>query len=66
MLTPTENLIRMANQIADNNGHWPTHEECVERISGHIRKFWAPSMIEKLRANSSELSELAAEALAQV
>ena len=66
MIDPTENLVRMANQIAANNGHWPTHQECVERVSGHIRKFWAPSMIAKLRQNTQGLSDLARESLDHV
>ena len=50
MKTQTENLIHMANQIAHNNGHWPTETECVDRVAQHIKRFWAPAMIEKLKA----------------
>lgn len=60
MKTQTENLIHMVNQIAHNNSHWPTEDECVDRIAGHIKRFWAPSMIEKLKVQDpAALSELA-------
>lgn len=63
MLSPEQNLVRMANQIASNNGHWPTEQECIERTAGHIKRFWAPSMIDKLRPLSGDLSELAQKSL---
>lgn len=66
MLTPNENLIRMANQIASNNQHWPTEDECIERVSGHIKRFWAPQMIEKVKTLNDDLSELAQKALARL
>ncbi len=40
-----EHLVKMANQIADN---FSFHEDAVERISDHLRRFWAPSMQQKL------------------
>ncbi len=40
-----EHLVKMANQIADN---FSFHEDAVDRISDHLRRFWAPSMQEKL------------------
>jgi formate dehydrogenase subunit delta len=37
----------MANQIADN---FSFHEDSVERVADHLRRFWAPSMREQLIA----------------
>jgi formate dehydrogenase subunit delta len=40
-----ERLVKMANQIADNLSF---HDDSVERIADHLRRFWAPSMRQKL------------------
>jgi formate dehydrogenase subunit delta len=40
-----ERLVKMANQIADNLAF---HDDSVERIADHLRRFWAPSMRQKL------------------
>ena len=40
-----ENLVKMANQIADNLGF---HDDAVERTADHLRRFWAPSMRQQL------------------
>ena len=40
-----ERLVKMANQIADNLAF---HDDSVERIADHLRRFWAPSMQKKL------------------
>lgn len=36
-------LIKMVNQIANNNSH-QTEEESVDLILNHLKKFWALSM----------------------
>lgn len=38
-----EELVRMANQIADYFKAYP-EEEAVPGVAGHIRRFWDPSM----------------------
>lgn len=40
-----ERLVKMANQIADN---FSFHDDAVERTADHLRRFWAPSMRDKL------------------
>jgi formate dehydrogenase subunit delta len=40
-----QRLVKMANQIADNFGF---HDDAVERTADHLRRFWAPSMRDKL------------------
>jgi formate dehydrogenase subunit delta len=40
-----QQLAKMANQIADN---FSFHEDAVDRVADHLRRFWAPSMQRKL------------------
>lgn len=40
-----EQLVKMANQIADN---FSFHDDAAERTADHLRRFWAPSMRRKL------------------
>jgi formate dehydrogenase subunit delta len=64
-----EELIRMANQIADFFKVYP-HEEAVAEIANHIAKFWDPRMRRRLieidaRADNP-LAPLTREAVARV
>ena len=36
-----DQLAKMANQIADN---FSFHDDTVDRITDHLKRFWAPSM----------------------
>jgi len=40
-MSEVEQLVKMANQIAEN---FSFHEDSVARTSDHLRRFWAPSM----------------------
>lgn len=40
-----DRLVKMANQIADNFGF---HDDPAGRVEDHLRRFWAPSMRQKL------------------
>lgn len=40
-----EHLRQMANQIAAN---FAFHDDQVERIADHLKRFWAPSMRRKM------------------
>ena len=40
-----DQLVKMANQIADN---FSFHEDAVDRLADHLQRFWAPSMRKKL------------------
>jgi formate dehydrogenase subunit delta len=40
-----DQLVKMANQIADN---FSFHEDAVDRLADHLQRFWAPSMRRKL------------------
>ena len=37
-----QQLAKMANQIADN---FSFHDDAVDRITDHLNRFWAPSML---------------------
>ncbi|UUX48968.1 formate dehydrogenase subunit delta [Nisaea acidiphila] len=60
----SDELIRMANQIADFFEPYG-HDDAVVRIAQHIREFWDPrmrtGMAEALRKNADGLTELARE-----
>jgi formate dehydrogenase subunit delta len=45
MMQDIERLVRMANQIADN---FNFHDDAIERTLDHLRRFWAPSMRDRL------------------
>lgn len=57
-----EKLVRMANQIATFFSTQP-REDQVERVAGHLRDFWAPSMrarlVEIARSGGEGLDPLA-------
>jgi len=40
-----DQLVKMANQIDSN---FSFHEDGVERLTQHLRRFWAPVMIRQL------------------
>ena len=40
-----DQLVKMANQIADN---FSFHEDTVERLTDHLQRYWAPSMRQEL------------------
>lgn len=40
-----DQLVKMANQIADNFGF---HDDAADRVADHLKRFWAPSMRKKL------------------
>jgi formate dehydrogenase subunit delta len=46
-----DSLVKMANQIARN---FAFHEDAVDRIADHLKRFWAPSMREKLSNHVAE------------
>lgn len=46
-MSEVEQLVKMANQIAEN---FSFHDDAVERLADHLQRFWAPSMREKLAA----------------
>lgn len=60
----TDDLVRMANQIADFFRAYP-HDEAVAGVADHISQFWDPRMREGLKARlasgDSGLSPLARE-----
>lgn len=64
-------LIRMANQIADNQFCADDQpQQAVDAIAGHIKRFWARSMKQQIIGYNSEdgadLSPLAKQAIEQL
>ncbi|MDF0751516.1 formate dehydrogenase subunit delta [Marinobacter sp. 71-i] len=43
-----QNLIKMINQISDNNLHHGDESEATEVVANHIKKFWARSMKQQI------------------
>lgn len=65
-----DTLIRMLNQIAVNNGAYPT-DEAATRVAEHVKRFWARSMKQSIIAytenhQEDELSPVARLALSKL
>ena len=64
LMQEVEQLVKMANQIAEN---FSFHDDVVERTTDHLKRFWAPSMQKKLmefeKAGGAKLIPAAREAL---
>jgi formate dehydrogenase subunit delta len=66
-----ESLVRMANQIGDFFAAMPDHDEALEGIATHLKKFWEPRMRRELlahvdaAADRSGLQAMVAEAIAR-
>lgn len=57
-------LIRMANQIATNMATMRFADEPAA-VAGHIKRYWEPRMIAKIKAaDQSQLTPLARQAIA--
>lgn len=63
-MSESEQLLKMANQIAKNLSF---HDDAVERLADHLQRFWAPSMQKALArlavGGNVELDPLVSEAL---
>ena len=44
-MTEVEQLVKMANQIAQN---FSFNDDAIERVADHLQRFWAPSMLQSL------------------
>jgi formate dehydrogenase subunit delta len=53
-MTDIEQMIKMANQIAEN---FSFHEDQAARTADHIQRFWAPTMRRKLFAYIADSGE---------
>jgi len=61
-MTETEQLVKMANQIAAN---FSFHPDGAERLADHLKRFWAPSMIRRLQDHAASGSSDVAAAVNQ-
>ena len=65
-----DNLVRMANRIADFFDAMPDEQEALEGVAQHLRKFWDPRMRRQMLAQLEQggaagLHPLVAKALEQ-
>lgn len=60
-------LIKMANQIADNNTHVGSSDDIANQVANHIQKFWSRSMKKEIsqyqQSNGDALSPTAKKAI---
>lgn len=65
-----QNLIKMANQIGVHNLHHGDEDAAADVVADHIRKYWARSMKDQLRAyakqDGSELSAVSRAAVTRI
>lgn len=47
--------VKMFNDIARNLGAGKPVEQAAEAVKNHVQRFWAPSMIDGLLAQQSEI-----------
>lgn len=67
MKSQLDNLVAMVNQIATNNAHWGDQAACAERVATHLKKFWAPSMLNMIfEYDGHGLHPVAAAAIARL
>ncbi|WP_336367740.1 formate dehydrogenase subunit delta [Marinobacter sp. C2H3] len=63
-------LIKMVNQISDNNRYHDSPEAAAEAVATHLQKFWARSMkqmiIDYAQQDGSELNEMSRAAVARL
>ncbi|PXW93685.1 formate dehydrogenase delta subunit [Sphaerotilus hippei] len=66
---PDLTLVRLANRIGDFFASFPDHEEAIDGVTQHLRKFWEPRMRRRLYAyldgpaGGAGLSDLVREAV---
>ena len=60
-------LIKMANQIADNNSHVGGSDDIANLVANHIQKFWSRTMKEEIiryqKSNGDALNSTAQKAI---
>ena len=47
-MTPMQTLVRLANRIGDFFCAYPDHQEALDGVAEHLRKFWEPRMRRQL------------------
>lgn len=61
-------LISMANQIADNNRHQGDEAAVANFVASHLKRFWARSMKQQIidysKTADNKLNDMAAQAVA--
>jgi formate dehydrogenase subunit delta len=50
-MSDPQTIVRLANRIGEFFAAYPCHEEAVEGVANHLRKFWEPRMRRQLYAH---------------
>ncbi len=70
MTVQASKLVRMAQQIADNNNFTPDVDVVAAKVAEHIQKYWDPRMKQQIidYANSDEaqVTQVVARAISQI
>ena len=70
MTVRVDKLVRMAQQIADNNSFTPDVDVVAAKVADHIQRFWDPRMKQQIidYANSGEaqLTQVVSKAVSQI
>ena len=62
-MSEEDQLVKMANQIAEN---FSFHEDPAAMLADHLRRFWAPSMRQKLVRLAAEGEQRMAPAVKEI
>jgi len=50
----TDKLVRLANRISDFFASMPDHDEAVDGMAQHLKRFWEPRMRRQILAHLDE------------
>ena len=70
MTVQASKLVRMAQQIADNNNITPDVEVVAAKVAEHIQKYWDPRMkqqiIDYAKSDEAQVTQVVARAISQI
>lgn len=70
MTVRVDKLVRMAQQIADNNSFTPDVDVVAAKVADHIQRFWDPRMkqqiIDYADSPEAQLSEVVSKAIGRI
>ncbi len=70
MTVQANKLVRMAQQIADNNSFTPDVDVVAAKVAEHIQKFWDPRMkqqiIDYASSDEAQVTKVVAKAISQI
>lgn len=70
MTVRVDKLVRMAQQIADNNSFTPDVDVVAGKVADHIQRFWDPRMKQEIiryaQSDEAQISQVVARAVSQI